>query len=269
MELTDGKIRYIDDDMSEQQNFYDEHTNFSGRTLSEYNISPGIMAKFNTILEHIGKSKKFYRTLDVGCSGNSFIHFLKNAAHKSFCDIAHKPLTLYSQFERYHPVNGTITQMPYQDDTFDLVTGLDVLEHIPDDNAAAKEMVRVLRPSGILLVTVPHRQKYYTNQDAMVGHYRRYEYNQIQDMFLRLGLKELTKFPVYGQIMKVQLVQESNPEKTEDALNNLRSRYETDPLFKKFWDVIVKIGSIVMKWDARLQAFDKTMDICVIFKKNF
>lgn len=253
--------------MSEQQDFYDAHTNFSGRTLSEYDISPGIMAKFNTIIEHIGETKKFYRALDVGCSGNSFIHFLENVPHKCFCDIAHRPLTLYSQFERYHPTNGTITQMPYKDGVFDLVTGLDVLEHIPDDDLAAKEMSRVLKPGGILLVTVPHRHKYFTNQDALVGHYRRYEYKEIQDMFTKYGLTELTCFPVYGQIMKIQLVQESNPEQAEEALNNLREKYATDNLFKKLWDVIVKIGSIVMKWDAKLQPFNKTMDICVIFKK--
>ena len=57
------------------KDFYDSHINFSYRTLSEYDISPGIRCKFNTMLRRLGR-KKFYNALDVGCSGNSFIHFI-------------------------------------------------------------------------------------------------------------------------------------------------------------------------------------------------
>lgn len=249
-----------------QKDFYDKHSNFTGRTLMEYDLSPGTRAKFDAILQRV-KNRKFSTALDVGCSGNSFIHFLPFITHKSFCDLAHIPLTQYSQYPRYHPTMGSITEMPFKDHSFELITALDVLEHVSNDEGAASEIVRILQPKGILIVTVPHRMKYFTQQDMICGHVRRYEYQQISDLFTARGLKELMTFPVYGQFMKIQFLQQANPEKTEESLNKLRENYQRDPNFKKLWDKFVAIGSKCMKIDAVIQPFDKTMDICLIFKK--
>ena len=47
------------------------------------------------------------------------------------------------------------TALPFEDNTFDLVTMFDLLEHVPDDRAAASEAARVLKPGGYLMVTTP------------------------------------------------------------------------------------------------------------------
>jgi SAM-dependent methyltransferase len=49
-----------------------------------------------------------------------------------------------------------IYQMPYADNTFDAVILSEVLEHLDDDEQALKEAYRVLKPNGVLAVTVPH-----------------------------------------------------------------------------------------------------------------
>ena len=46
-------------------------------------------------------------------------------------------------------------RLPFADSSVDLITALDVLEHIEDDRATLREIRRVLRPGGILLATVP------------------------------------------------------------------------------------------------------------------
>jgi GT2 family glycosyltransferase/SAM-dependent methyltransferase len=51
---------------------------------------------------------------------------------------------------------GDATALPFPDATFDAVTLFDVLEHIPDDRAAAAEAMRVLRPGGWVLVSSPN-----------------------------------------------------------------------------------------------------------------
>jgi SAM-dependent methyltransferase len=48
-----------------------------------------------------------------------------------------------------------ITDVPFKDDAFDLIVCVHVLEHVPDDRRAMREMVRVLRPGGMALLLVP------------------------------------------------------------------------------------------------------------------
>jgi SAM-dependent methyltransferase len=52
-------------------------------------------------------------------------------------------------------VNGDGTRLPFPDDTFDHIICSEVMEHIPDDAAAASELARVLKPGGTIAVTVP------------------------------------------------------------------------------------------------------------------
>src|SRR5207247_663026 len=52
-------------------------------------------------------------------------------------------------------VNGDATQLPFADESFDKVIAAEVMEHVPDDVGALRELTRVLRPGGVLAVTVP------------------------------------------------------------------------------------------------------------------
>jgi SAM-dependent methyltransferase len=52
-------------------------------------------------------------------------------------------------------VRGDATRLPFPDATFDRIIASEVMEHIPDDAGAMSELARVLRPGGVLAVTVP------------------------------------------------------------------------------------------------------------------
>jgi SAM-dependent methyltransferase len=54
-------------------------------------------------------------------------------------------------------VNGDALVLPFPDDTFDCIIASEVLEHLWADEAAIRELVRVLRPGGRMAVTVPTR----------------------------------------------------------------------------------------------------------------
>jgi SAM-dependent methyltransferase len=64
--------------------------------------------------------------------------------------------------------------MPFAEDSFDLAVCLDVIEHLPDDRGALRELRRVLAPGGTLLVTVPAYQWLWSGHDEINHHCRRY-----------------------------------------------------------------------------------------------
>ena len=260
-----------------RKRFYEDHRNFSWRTVSEYLISPGIRCKFDLLKDYLG-SRVFLNGLDLGCSGNSFLYFLENIIHKSFYDIALKPLQQYSKLnlkkqnkeqtiESWNPLCGDITCLPYRDHTFDFVSALDVLEHIKEDHKAVLEISRILKKNGIVVVTVPHRMRFYTKQDQLIGHYRRYEIDQLISLFKKFHLRNLKNFGVYGRIMLISEVQSVNPKKTENSLQNLRKNYASNTIFRKLWNIFVKGMAFIMKLDARSKNLNHKMNLAFVFIK--
>jgi len=100
-----------------------------------------------------------------------------------------------------------IYQMPYADNTFDAVILSEVLEHLDDDAQALKEAYRVLKPNGVLAVTVPHANypflwdpinktletlfKRHIRHGILAGiwanHVRLYQPDQLRDVVLSAG----------------------------------------------------------------------------------
>ncbi len=65
---------------------------------------------------------------------------------------------------------------------FDLITALDVVEHIADDRQAIDEMYAMLRPGGKLVITVPASMKLWDLHDEINGHYRRYSRRTLRNL---------------------------------------------------------------------------------------
>ncbi len=65
-------------------------------------------------------------------------------------------------------------ELPIRDCSFDVVSALDVIEHIDDEEAVLREMYRVCRPGGLLLVTVPAFRFLWSKHDDLNHHKRRY-----------------------------------------------------------------------------------------------
>jgi SAM-dependent methyltransferase len=84
-------------------------------------------------------------------------------------------------------VVGDALALPYPDGTFDVVIASEILEHVPDDETAIAELVRVLRPGGSLVVTVPRwlpekicwllSDSYHANEG---GHIRIYQAGELR-----------------------------------------------------------------------------------------
>jgi SAM-dependent methyltransferase len=71
-------------------------------------------------------------------------------------------------------VEADVTELPFEDGSFDAVVLGEVLEHVEDDVAAVQQVARVLRPSGVLALSVPANPDWFGPSDVWAGHKRRY-----------------------------------------------------------------------------------------------
>lgn len=73
------------------------------------------------------------------------------------------------------PTLGEITALPFPDCSFDLVCAFDIVEHIEDDRQAFRELSRVAKDHATVIFSVPLHSARWTAFDALVGHVRRYD----------------------------------------------------------------------------------------------
>jgi len=71
-------------------------------------------------------------------------------------------------------IQASALDLPFKDTFFDLVCAFDVIEHIEDDKKAVKEIIRVCKPGGYVVLTVPANMALWSTHDIVNRHYRRY-----------------------------------------------------------------------------------------------
>lgn len=79
--------------------------------------------------------------------------------------------------------NGSILELPYADNSYDLVCAFDVIEHVENDALAVSEMLRVCKPGGFVFVTVPAFEFLWSEHDEVNHHFRRYTKRQLKKLF--------------------------------------------------------------------------------------
>jgi ubiquinone/menaquinone biosynthesis C-methylase UbiE len=84
---------------------------------------------------------------------------------------------------------GEIGAMPFPDSSFEIVVATDVIEHVDDDNAALREVVRVLKDGGKALIAVPAFPSLWGLQDVVAHHKRRYRLRPLLKKMRAAGLE--------------------------------------------------------------------------------
>ena len=88
--------------------------------------------------------------------------------------------------------NASIIELPYADESYDVVVAFDVIEHVEDDQKAVSEMYRVCKKGGVVGVTVPAFMFLWSQHDVVNHHYRRYTSTQLESLFKeQTGLQKI------------------------------------------------------------------------------
>jgi len=114
------------------------------------------------------------QVLDAGCGSGRTMQELEDYGTVRGIELDEDAAELARSRGHGEVTVGRLEQLPWPDRTFDLITSLDVIEHTPDDRATLAELLRVCRPGGWLLVTVPAYPALWSLHDEANHHYRRY-----------------------------------------------------------------------------------------------
>lgn len=132
--------------------------------------------------------KKNKKILDIGCGMGVMLENLSQYGEVYGCDIESEAIEYCSQFFGDNVKLGNFAaDKLYNSESFDAVVSLDVLEHIQDDRSALREIQRILKPRGKLVITVPAQMKQWSYNDEVVHHYRRYEYDELKEKIREAG----------------------------------------------------------------------------------
>jgi 2-polyprenyl-3-methyl-5-hydroxy-6-metoxy-1,4-benzoquinol methylase len=113
--------------------------------------------------------------LDAGCGGGLLLAELARHAEAYGVDADAESVALARAAVGDDRVQvARLEALPFPDARFDLVMSMDVLEHLDDDRAALRELRRVTRPGGRMLVSVPALPALFSSHDVAAGHRRRY-----------------------------------------------------------------------------------------------
>src|SRR5260370_7166720 len=124
-----------------------------------------------SVCREIGKQRP--RILDVGCGTGANLQMLAEFGVAEGVDVSPEALEFCRARGLGSLRQGAAESLPYEDAQFDLVTGLDVVEHLDDDIAGLSEMRRVLRPDGRAVLFVPAFMFLWGVQDDISNHRRR------------------------------------------------------------------------------------------------
>jgi SAM-dependent methyltransferase len=131
------------------------------------------------------------RILDAGCGSGRFMVELAKLGTVTGVELSDTSVQLARQRAIGEVVAGSVLEMPFADDSFDLAVSLDVIEHLEDDLAALREFRRTVAPGGALLVTVPAYQWLWSSHDEINHHHRRYTRRSLQHVAEQAGWKQV------------------------------------------------------------------------------
>lgn len=185
------------------QEFYEKEVNkFINKTKVPTN--PGYQYYvYQWILKH---TKPKCRVLDIGCGAGMLSNMLtKDNREVIGIDISKSSIThCQKHIKKAGFIAASVYKIPSEDNYFDVVACNQLIEHLDNVEDAIKEMIRVLKPNGLLLVTTPVGTTLDIPSKEMVGHKTTWDFYMIMMLFEKFGddfiIYWINKYRCYSEL---------------------------------------------------------------------
>ena len=142
-----------------------------------------------TLLDRVVGRRGDLRILDAGCGTGAVMLYLARYGQVTGFDFAVEALQFCRKRGLQPLTQASVADVPYADNAFDVVVSFDVIceQSIADDRAALRELARVLKPGGHLLLRLPAYRWMRGKHDAAVHLKHRYTAGEIKQKFSQTG----------------------------------------------------------------------------------
>ena len=213
--------------------------------------------------------------LDIGCGAGNMIHHLSRYGHVRGIDVDARPVAM-AQARGYDVSQGDPTQgITFPAESFDLVTALDVIEHVDEDEAILREAYRVLRPHGTLAITTPAFQWLWSYNDVLNGHKHRYTPRELRERVERAGfrIRRLTfgfflVFPMSAPLILLRNRLGQKPDLSSHHFEEDAYQVEMEPVSPWLNIVLRSVGRVEAAMVARVDLPIGTSLMCIAEKQR-
>ena len=160
----------------------------------------GRRAILKDVISRLGLKANPLEIYDLGCGTGHNLVMLQELGHATGVDMSADALAYCRTLGCTSLVQGDLTALPLPDACADLVVASDILEHLDDDVAGAREIVRVLKDDGRVVITVPAFRWLWGPQDDVSHHKRRYTRPELVRLLEGAGL-ELQKITYFNFLL--------------------------------------------------------------------
>ena len=174
------------------------------------------------VVSGLGRNPDRTALLDVGCGTGLNCSVLSKFGKVFGADPSPEALSFARSRQLENLLSSKAEDLQFPNEMFDVLTSLDVLEHTDDDLLALGEMWRVMKPGGMLVVTVPAYGFLWSEHDEALNHRRRYTAHELRNKLTNAGFEvqrstyfiTLLFFPIFFMRIWQNLTKKSLEAKT-------------------------------------------------------
>jgi len=162
--------------------------------------------------------------LDLGCGTGFNYKTLNKYGKVTNLDYHIEPLRTCKRKGIPNIIKGDAQNLRFTNNSFDIVTAIELLEHLDDDEKAIKEIHRVLKNHGVFIFTVPAHKQLWSSDDILAEHKRRYSKKELKyklNKYFKIRYISQRYFLLFIPTVMVFIFQKFKLKKTKEKINSL------------------------------------------------
>jgi trans-aconitate methyltransferase len=168
---------------------------WSSGMVAAQQFGPLTHARYRLMRKELqGRVRPDWRLIDIGCGNGKFLTTISDLIPiGNLFGVELSPEAMRSARDDIRPnlrvgdildFAGELAEQP-----FDGLVSSEVLEHVDDPPAIVGAFHKILKPGALVVITVPAQMRYWSAQDVMAGHQRRFEFADFEKLMSDCGFK--------------------------------------------------------------------------------